>query len=123
MIVNRFGRIDNSYPLHFNNTKVNSSNSVMLLGIEIDNQLNFNNHIRSLTKKAAGELNYLCKNGNYLNEEAKKILIESFIMANFNYCPLVWHFCYRESLRKQEAIQKRALHFLFDDYESEYEHL
>ena len=26
-------------------------------------------------------------------------------------------------MKKQECIQKRALHFLYDDYESDYEHL
>tara|TARA_B100000470_G_C19668532_1_gene336519 strand:- start:325 stop:744 length:420 start_codon:yes stop_codon:yes gene_type:complete len=44
-------------------------------------------------------------------------------MSNFNYCPLVWLFCNSRSTLKQEAIQKRALRFLYDDYESDYEHL
>ena len=44
-------------------------------------------------------------------------------MANFNYCPLVWLFCDSKSTIKQERIQKRALRFLFNDYESDYEHL
>ena len=40
-----------------------------------------------------------------------------------NYYVLVWLFCDSKSTFKQEAIQKRALRFLFDDYESDYEHL
>ena len=44
-------------------------------------------------------------------------------MSNFNYCPLVWLFCSAESVRKQEKVQERALRFLFDNYESDYEHL
>ena len=44
-------------------------------------------------------------------------------MSNFNYCPLVWLFCDSKSTSKQETIQKRALRFLYDDYESDYEHL
>ena len=44
-------------------------------------------------------------------------------MANFNYCPLVWLFCNSKLKSKQEIIQKRALRFLYDDYESDYEHL
>ena len=44
-------------------------------------------------------------------------------MANFNYCPLVWIFCNNQTKMKQEAIQKRALRFLYDDYESDYDHL
>ena len=37
-----------------------------------------------------------------------KNLIDSFVYANFNYSPLVWHFCPAKSLRKIEKIQKRA---------------
>ena len=44
-------------------------------------------------------------------------------MANFNYCPLVWLFCSEKLKKKQEAIQKRALRFLYNDYDSDYEHL
>ena len=56
----------------------------------------------------------------YLGFEEKKILINSFIYGNFNYCPLVWHFCSKNSLNKIENIQKRALRFLLNDYESDY---
>ena len=123
IILNRFGRENKEQILHFNGVEVKAHNSVKLLGIEIDSNLNFNSHIHTLTKRAAGQLNYLCRNKNYLNEEAKKILIESFIMSNFNYCPLVWLFCSAESVRKQEKVQERALRFLFDNYEYDYEHL
>ena len=53
----------------------------------------------------------------------KKILIESFIMANFNYCPLFWLFCNKKLWKKQEKIQKKALCLLYNDYESDYAHL
>ena len=55
--------------------------------------------------------------------EERKILINSFIYANFNYCPLAWHFSSRKSINKIENIQKRALRFLLNDYSSDYETL
>ena len=59
----------------------------------------------------------------YLRFEEKKILINSFIYGNFNYCPLAWHFCSKNSLNKIENIQKRALRFLLNDNESDYKTL
>ena len=59
----------------------------------------------------------------FLSTEAKQVLIESFIMSNFNYCPLVWMFCNANLKRVQENIQKRALRFLLNDYESNYDQL
>ena len=62
IILNRFGRENKEQMLHFNGVEVKAHNSVKLLGIEIDSNLNFNNHIHTLTKRAAGQLNYLCRN-------------------------------------------------------------
>ena len=48
-------------------------------------------------------------------------IVNSFIYANFNYCPLVWHFSTCESIRKIEKIQKRCLRIVLDDYDSDYD--
>ena len=32
--------------------------------------------------------------------------------SNFNYCPLVWHFCGKVNTKKIEKIQERALRFI-----------
>ena len=125
IIINRHGKFDpvNQHILKFNDYEITSSNSVILLGMEIDDRLNFENHINNLVRKAAGQLNYLISKKHCLNQEAKQVLIQSFIMSNFNYCPLVWLFCSSKLKNKQECIQKRALRFLYNDYESDYEHL
>ena len=44
-------------------------------------------------------------------------------MANVNYCSLVWMFWSTSSLKKIENLQKRALRFLYNDYEVSYEEL
>jgi hypothetical protein len=44
-------------------------------------------------------------------------------MSNFNYCPIVWHFCGETNTRKIEKIQERALWFIYEDYSSSYEDL
>ena len=42
---------------------------------------------------------------------------------NFNYCPLVWHFCGATNNSKLEKIQERCLRIIYKDYESPYETL
>ena len=100
--------------------KINSENSVLLLGFEIDSKLNFDKHTSKLCNKSAGQQNALNRLNRYLGFEGKKILIYSFIYGHFNYCPLVWHFCSKSSLNKIKNIQNRALTFLLNDYESDY---
>lgn len=100
-----------------------TQSSVKLLGVTIDERLNFNEHISKLCRTAASQLNALIRLKSYVGFKEKKILFESFVLSNFNYCPLVWHFSSQQSLEKIESIQKRALRFLYNDHTSSYEEL
>ena len=51
--------------------------------------------------------------------KSKSVLYHSFIASNFNYCPIVWHFCGVVNNNKLEKIQERSLRILFSDYESD----
>ena len=98
--------------------------SVELLGIQIDDKLEFNLHISNICRSAANQLNALFRLKRFLGYKEKRILINSYFMANFNYCPLVWMFSSASSLKKIENLQqKRALSFLYNDYEISYEEL
>ena len=69
------------------------------------------------------QLNALSRLQKYMGKSEKEAIINSFILSNFNYCPLVWHFSSCESIRKIEKIQKRCLRIILNDYESDYETL
>ena len=97
-----------------------SSDKVDLLGIAIDDQLNFESHISEICRKAAGQLNALKRLGSYIPFESRKILANSFILSNFNYCPLVWYFSTAKQVKKIEKIQERVLRFVHNDYETDY---
>ena len=57
----------------------------------------------------------------YMGKSYKEAIINSFILSNFNYCPLMWHFSSCDSMRKIEKIQKRCLRIILNDYENDYE--
>ena len=71
----------------------------------------------------ANQLNALIRLQKFLSFKEKKILINSYFMANFNYCPLVWMFSNAVSLKKIENLQKQALSFLYKSYNTSYEDL
>ena len=99
---------------------IKASSSVKLLGVQIDDQLNFNLHISNICRSAANQLNALIRLKRFLAFEEKKTLINSYFYSNFNYCPLVWMFSKAKSLNKVKLLQKRALSFLYDNYDSSY---
>ena len=123
IIIDRKGKEKNPIELDIDGKIIKSEDSVKLLGLEIDSKLNFEKYISSLCNKSAGQLNALSRLKKYIGFEERNVLINSFIFANFNYCPLVWHFCTKKSLNKIESIQKRALRFLHNDNKSDYETL
>ncbi len=56
-----------------------------------------------------------------LDKESRLAIYRSYILSNFNYCSLVWHFCGIHNSRNMEKIQERALRFVYEDYESTYD--
>ena len=86
-------------------------------------KINFDLHVSNICKKASAQLNALCRLRKFLSFKAKYVLIQSIVFANFNYCPIVWHFSSSKSLSKVESIQRRALRFLHDNNDSSYEDL
>ena len=110
-------------PININGKMIKSEETVKLLGVTLDYRLDFDPHISILCKKAATQLNVLKRLKNFIGFKEKKILVQSFVYSNFNYCPLVWYFSSAKSLQKIEQLQERALRFLYNDHTSSYSDL
>ena len=91
-------------------TLFHSEPEVKLLGVTIDFELKFSSHISNICKKASRQLNVLKRLGKYLSRLSKLTIYYSFVMSNFNFCPLVWHFCGEINTIKIEKIQERCHH-------------
>ena len=85
--------------------------------------LDFNDHISDICRKASQQLAVLKRKGRFLTKHGKLTIFKSFIMSNFNYCPLTWHFCSQANTNKMEKIQERALRFICNDFTSNIETL
>ena len=105
---------------NFNDVNIQCENEVVLLGVTLDFNLNFNSHISSMCRKASRQLNVMKRIGNNLNKLCKITMYQSFILSNFNYCPLTWHFTSETNTKKMEKIQERALRFIYDDFVADY---
>ena len=102
---------------------IKSENHVKVLGVTIDNKLDFSEHTALMCRKAARQLNALSRISRFLNVSSRRIIYQSFIASNFTYCPVVWHFCGKVNNSKIEKIHERALRIIHCDYSSSYEEL
>ena len=85
--------------LNINGAEIKGQNSVTLLGVEIDNELNFNNHISNICKKAGNKINAISRIQNFLDQKEKEALVNTFVYSNFNFCSVVWHFSAKKSTK------------------------
>ena len=84
------------------------SSSVKLLGVTIDNKLNFDEHITKLCKKASQEIHALARISNFMSQEKLCIIMKAFIESQFGYCPLIWRFHSRTLNNRINRLHERA---------------
>ena len=60
--------------LKIGNEKIKSTSSVKLLGVHIDDKLNFNHHINKLCKSAGNQVNALRQLNHYKSTKSKSFL-------------------------------------------------
>ena len=119
--MNRKGTIDLS--VFISGNIISSSNSMKVLGVDLDTKLSFNKHVSNICGKASAQINVLKRLSRYLNESSRIQIYKSFISANFTYCPAAWIFCGHKNSNKLERLQERALRFVFSDSKSSYKDL
>ena len=54
--------------------------------------------------------------GRNLCKLGKLNIYYSFVLFNFNYCPLTCQFCGEVNTKEIEKIQERALRFIYNEY-------
>ena len=88
--------------------------------MHIDNNLTFDIHVSRICRKAGYQLNALKRTKMSFKPDQCFTVFNSFIMSNFNFCPLVWHFCGIPTVAKMEKVQERALRCIYNDENSSY---
>ena len=99
------------------------SSSEKLLGIIIDKNLNFNEHLSHLCNKISQKVSALARVSKLLPFHRKRLLLKTFIESQFSYCPLIWMFCSRKLNKRINHIHERALRLTYDDYTSSFKNL
>ena len=100
-----------------------SEDIVKLLGVLIDKELTFEDHIKLLLKKANQKLHALTRVSKYMTQEKLRILLKSFIESQFNYCPLIW-MCHSRGLNVRiNKLHERALRLVYKEKNLTFEQL
>ena len=100
---------------HIGDEIIKNSQSNKLLGITIDNEINFNKHVSTLCKKVNLKLHALARVANFMSTDKLRIIMKSFIESQFGYCPLVWMIHSRAINNQINKLHERALRLVYKD--------
>ena len=81
-----------------------------LLGVKIDPNLNFNDQISDLCKKARRKISALTRVTPFMGLRKIKSLMNAFFTSQFNYCPLIW-MCHSAI----NMLHERCLRIIYND--------
>ena len=101
-----------------NNTQVQKR-----FGDHIDYKLKFDAHIETLCKKVGKKLHARARIIQYVSTNQAQLLMRSFIMSQFSYCPLIW-MCHSRKINNQiNKLHERALRLAYNDKSSSFREL
>ena len=110
-------------PIKIMGSTIKASKEEVLLGLRIDSNLIFKEHVTSICSKANQKLHALTKASKYMSLQKRWILMKRFITSQFNYCLIVW-MCHSRSLNnKVNHIHGRALYIFHQDFQSSFSDL
>lgn len=105
------------------NHTIENSKQQKLLGVLLDNKLNFEKHINNLCTTASQKLSALCRVSSFMSTGQKRIIMKAFINSQFGYCPLVWMNHSRKLNNRINRIHERALRVVYNDDNATFQEL
>ena len=114
---------DDDVTAKIGNDIIHGSKFVKLLGVKIDNKLDFNVHISNLCKKVSLKLHALARISHFMEKNKLRIIMKAFIESQFGYCPLIWMFHSRSLNNRINHLHERALRLVYKNYTASFEEL
>jgi len=106
-----------TYDFHFKigNVEIDKKTSINLLGVNLDNKLNFSKHISNICARVHNQIQVIKRFRHILSNSTKAWPYKAFIMPHFQYCSTIWHFCGARNSEKLELLNKHALQIILSD--------
>ena len=85
-----------------------------MLGVQIDNNLSWGEHVSKVVKKMSTNIWLLSKIENYLSLNHSSTYYRSYIQPHLDYANIVWGRTIKRNLMQIERLPKRACRVILD---------
>ena len=120
------GKTEDKLNFKFADIDIKTTEKSCLLGVVLDNEWKFEEHISSICRKVSAQISALNRLKNILPLKTKESLYRAFILPYFNYCNYcnqIWHHCGKRNTAKIGKVNERALRYIFKDKSASYQDL
>ena len=107
-------KVDTKLYLNLNGKIIPEDELVKLLGVTIDSNLNFNSCIKEICGKVNQKTSAFSRLRHYISEKKAKLLLNTVVMPNFQYCFLIWLFCSKAANDLIHRTTKRAMRITYN---------
>ena len=97
------GKTEDKLNFKFADIDIKTTEKSCLLGVVLDNEWKFEEHISSICRKVSAQISALNRLKNILPLKTKGSLYRPFVPPFFNYCNQVWHHCGKSQLKGFEV--------------------
>ena len=85
-----------------------------ILGVFVDQNLTWSDHIRHLSKRITSSIWLLSKVKKFLSQEHRNLFCKSYIQPHIGFCNIVWGSSSETNKQKILRLQKRACRVVLD---------
>ena len=110
----RTSLINGQLSLHLNDDELNMITNDKVLGIIIDNNLTWSQHVDKVCKKITSHVWLLARIKYYLNTSHRVQFYKTYIQPHIDYCNTVWDGTSQVNLNIIFRLQKRACKIILD---------
>ena len=103
-------RVARTFQYHLKDVSLAEEPSSKYLGVDLQSNLSWKNHISRITKKFNNMLYFLRHNLRQASEETKAQAYFTMVRSNLDYCSTIWSPYERDQKHQIEMFQRRSCH-------------
>ena len=113
----RTENISNNFSVFINDNAIIRTSSLKLLGVFIDQNLNFSQHISFLVKKLSPKVGLLHRLRNILDTDTLITVYQTTIQSHIDYCLSIWGNCPKVYINQIQRLQNRSVRAVLGNFD------
>jgi hypothetical protein len=106
----------NNFDVLLDNSPLHTVQCTKYLGVNVDDQLKFDQHIHELVRKLNSKLSWLCRLRHSVPRHVLEITFKSYVQPIFDYACTIWG-CSKANVDAIQCLQNRAARIICSNFD------